>query len=674
LPALTNAFAEKATSLGTELTMHQANHYRFDLPLHRVAWLKRLIGMSRPVTSLAGVLIVVLGLGLTGCTSPVGADKRAPSIVYRQTHENAISQSEPSPDTLSVLHRFDQVEQFAKSPDATLELIHRKALESRDRGLLFALSELNYIEGDRVRRSLKAWETRDARDYYLTSAVYAWFFLFGDAADAPPGPFDQRFGTACDLYSYGLGWALSERNGTNALAVLAGGTRRLPLGQLELEFTHERFPWPLADFQRFVLAQQLLVRGLSVRNSQSGLGAPLVAVAKTDPKIKLSRCIPATAFLRINGSLSDFAQGKCRGALELYSGFDTTTTQVGDRAVPLETDTTVALAYSLNQSLLWRLGMMQFFSSEEQIPTDVYLSQPYEPGKVPVVFVHGTFSSPVWWAEMFNTLSADPELQKHCQFWYFIYNSGNPTSYSAVKLREALTAKVKALDPEGKDPSLQQMIVIGHSQGGLLTKLTATDTEDKLLRAVLKTNRLEDLKLTAEQQAAIRRYTCFEALPFVTRVIFISTPHRGSYLAGNFVRRLARKLVTLPSHMISSSKEFTGLREKLDIPKELQGSPTSLDSMSPNNPIQQALADIPLAPGVKGHSIIAVKGDGDYHKGKDGLVAYDSAHVDYVESEFIVRGPHSCQGLPPTIEEVRRILHEHLAALPARGPPTSSAK
>jgi hypothetical protein len=67
---------------------------------------------------------------------------------------------------------------------------------------------------------------------------------------------------------------------------------------------------------------------------------------------------------------------------------------------------------------------------------------------------------------------------------------------------------------------------------------------------------------------------------------------------------------------------------------------------------------------VKGHSIIAVKGKGDYHQGKDGLVAYPSAHLDYVASEFIVRGPHSCQGMPPTIEEVRRILREHLAMLP----------
>jgi hypothetical protein len=291
--------------------------------------------------------------------------------------------------------------------------------------------------------------------------------------------------------------------------------------------------------------------------------------------------------------LPDLAQGRCRGSLELYSAFDATAVQVGERSVPLTTDTTISLAYALNQTLLWRLGMMQFLSFKEQIPTGVYLAQPYEPGKVPVVFVHGTFSSPVWWAEMVNTLSADPVLSKRCQFWYFVYNSGNPTSYSAVKLRESL--------------------------------------------------------------------------PFVKRVVFISTPHRGSYLASSFARKMARKLVSLPSQLVSLPSEFAGLKEKLDIPKDLRGTPTSLDSMSPSNPVQQALADIPLAPGVKGHSIIAVKGEGDFHDGKDGLVAYGSAHVDYVESEFIVRGPHSCQGMPPTIEEVRRILREHVSAVPAAG-------
>jgi hypothetical protein len=173
------------------------------------------------------------------------------------------------------------------------------------------------------------------------------------------------------------------------------------------------------------------------------------------------------------------------------------------------------------------------------------------------------------------------------------------------------------------------------------------------------------LKFSAEQQAAIRRYLCYQALPFVKRVVFISTPHRGAYVAGNFVRRLARKLVTLPTTLVKRTSELAGLSEKLDIPSVLRGTPTSLDSMSPRNPFLTTLADIPLAPGVKGHSIIAVEGTGDFHLGKDGLVSYKSAHLEGMESEFIVRSFHSCQDKPPTIEEVRRILHLHLKSVPA---------
>jgi hypothetical protein len=44
----------------------------------------------------------------------------------------------------------------------------------------------------------------------------------------------------------------------------------------------------------------------------------------------------------------------------------------------------------------------------------------------------------------------------------------------------------------------------------------------------------------------------------------------------------------------------------------------------------------------------------------DGVVAYESAHIDGVASEVVVRSPHSTQGHPETIEEMRRILREHI--------------
>jgi hypothetical protein len=41
------------------------------------------------------------------------------------------------------------------------------------------------------------------------------------------------------------------------------------------------------------------------------------------------------------------------------------------------------------------------------------------------------------------------------------------------------------------------------------------------------------------------------------------------------------------------------------------------------------------------------------------VVAYSSAHIDGVESELVVRSPHSVQGKPEAIAEVRRILRLH---------------
>lgn len=100
------------------------------------------------------------------------------------------------------------------------------------------------------------------------------------------------------------------------------------------------------------------------------------------------------------------------------------------------------------------------------IPNGLHLTQPYRPGRIPVVFVHGTFSNPAWLAEMVNTLRGDPILQQKYQFWSFLYNSSAPMVVSAADLRDALRNKFAKLDPEGKDPALREMVVVGHSQGG----------------------------------------------------------------------------------------------------------------------------------------------------------------------------------------------------------------
>jgi triacylglycerol esterase/lipase EstA (alpha/beta hydrolase family) len=207
------------------------------------------------------------------------------------------------------------------------------------------------------------------------------------------------------------------------------------------------------------------------------------------------------------------------------------------------------------------------------------------------------------------------------------------------------------------------MVLIGHSQGGLLAKLAVTPTEDKLWR-VLSDKRLEDLSISEGLRQELRRNLFFEPLPFVKRVIFMSTPHRGSFLASNFARRFAARLIKLPSKLVDTASHLSQLGESLRLPLHLRRRiPTSLDGMSPNNPFLLALAEIPPESGVNCHSIISVKGNGAPEQGDDGVVAYQSAHVDYAQSELVVRSSHSCQGNPAAIEEVRRILLEHLAVV-----------
>jgi pimeloyl-ACP methyl ester carboxylesterase len=277
------------------------------------------------------------------------------------------------------------------------------------------------------------------------------------------------------------------------------------------------------------------------------------------------------------------------------------------------------------------------------------------------VFVHGTASSPVWWAEMLNSLRADTRIRKKFQFWFYQYNSSNMVALSAAELRETLAAMVNQLDPQQQDPALQNMVVIGHSQGGLLTKMTVIDTDDRLWNAISEKT-LDQMAADQKIKDFAGRLLIFKPLPFVKRVVFISTPHRGSYLSKEWVRNFIRKIVRLPYNILVNSEDFLyTMRTQLKLPPWLQGKiPTSIDGMSEDNPILKALVTIPLAPGVAAHSIIAVKPGMDIATGNDGVVSYASAHVEGVESEFIVRAEHSCQNHPFTIEEVRRILLKHI--------------
>jgi pimeloyl-ACP methyl ester carboxylesterase len=603
----------------------------------------------------------------------VGVSTIGPYATQGKLNENAILGTEPSIYAREALHSLNLDELFDTDADAALRVLHKAALEDKDRRQLYALAELSYSVGRRL----------GSRSHFLAAAVYAYCYLFDEQATEPPNAFDRRYRWACDLYNLGLEFALVPKD--LGYVDLASVPHELPVGSIDITLDRSHFPWREELFPRFLPADDFDVFGLSLRYRRAGLGVPLIgtpsekpaSASSTDPADKFlgkRACVPATAFLRFEGGIAA-VEGGISARLELCSGYDVPETRVAEKPVPLESDLSAPLAYALGRNTaLWEFSLTGFFGGKSELGENrLLMVRPYEPGRIPVVFVHGTASNPAYWAEMYNTLQADPILRDSIQCWFFVYKTGYPIAYSAATLRESLHDAIHSLDPEGKDPAMHHIVVIGHSQGGILTRMMVTDGDISWLKDMYGTA-LEDFKLTPEQEKLVRRGLDFDPVSEVDRVVFMCTPHRGSSLAVGFLARLASGLISLPREFIEFNPKLA--ESQKGIPEELRVKRigTSLDNMGPENPLMKRLARAPLAPGVTAHSIIARSGGDSLEESDDGLVPYKSSHLDEAASEFVVESGHSCQSNPLTIREVRRILIEHLRSVANRGEEKSSGQ
>ena len=618
---------------------------------------------SRPGPVALTALSLVL---VAACASPVGVDPIPPRDFQRQETANAISAGVPSAYSGQVLQRFNLRDRFEDAPGTALAELHASLDTEGGENRLFALAELSYLHA----------EQSGARPYYLAAAVYAYAYLF-PGGGAPPDPLDPRTRLAAELYNRGLTEGLTPKDSTDV--AIAPGEHLLPFGRLDLDLPGGAPAWGDHPLVAFRPAAHVKVRGLRNRYRRAGLGAPLMAslgpakgtgrvYSLVPPPLK----VPVTVFLRLDHVREGLATGQMRGALEVYSMDTANQIEVDGRPVPLEFEPSAALAYTLDRAPVWDSEIRAFFrGSFLQGGGALYALTPYRPGRVPVVLVHGTASSPARWADLVNELQADPRIASRIQLWLFTYNTGLPILYSAGLFREILTKTVTELDPQGADPALRRMVLIGHSQGGLLAKLAVVDSGTRFWDNVSETP-FEELRVSDQTRAILLRSMFVTPLPFVSRVVFVATPQRGSDVAGLLVGRL-RWLVawalTLPPSLIQVTGEVLVGSEDLRLRQQLrQGLPRSVDNMSPANHGIKTLATLPIAPGVTAHSIIALKKGGTLGEGGDGVVSYRSAHLDEAVSELIVTSGHSVQSHPEAIEEIRRILLQHLGrAEPATG-------
>jgi len=597
----------------------------------------------------------------TGCATPIGVHYVEPRIAYQSLTANILSAERPSSFSARELMNLNLYQLFEDEPEKALAQMHAGLAPKGDEDRLFALTELSFAHA----------QNSGERSYYLAAAVYAYAFLLPGPHGTAPKAIDPRARWAVDIYNQ----ALSRAAAVNEKPIPRGGTFKLPFGEITVEFNENDLIWAGYRFTDFVPASDIEVRGLRNRYRIPGVGAPLAASleplselankqhSRIPPKLK----VPVTGFLRLDDPRGALASGKLKGKLEFYTPDSARSVNIAGVDVPIEYETTSALALTLEGAPIWDFEIAGFRSGdftvgEANLRQGLFMLHPYRAGRMPLVLVHGTASSPARWAELVNELENDPRFWQNYEIWLFMYNTGNPIAYSALLLRDALVNLVAELDPEGKDSGLKNMVVAGHSQGGLLTKMSVIDSGMQLWPFSVPP---DQLTVSDEFRDLLTRGLIIKPLPFVKEVIFIATPHRGSYQALGFLGELASWLVNMPGRFAKLSLDILTLQKQGVILGPFSGIPTSITNMNPNNRFIKALSAIPIADGVVAHSIIAVEGDGPPETGDDGVVKYTSAHIDGVASEKIVRSSHSTQGHPETIQEIKRILYERAKGLTA---------
>jgi pimeloyl-ACP methyl ester carboxylesterase len=641
--------------------------------------------------NLALWMAVAASIGFVDLNFQATKSDRAHSALAR-----SLSQfDKPSERTMETLTRQGLNKRYKTDPARALASLERTAQGQKDDAdLIYALAELNWLEGRRHDQTklISFDRQRDqVLDRYLDALTYAYDYLFSPALAAGRQPSDPRFRLACDIYNAAL-----ERLIRTALV-----KGRVPMGE-SIELTlrgqkakvrlavDEGSPWPRNEIGEMMFASDYELTGVETQTRQYGVGVPMIALRKklksddNPATVALERFLPTeaafplTAFMHPKSRLEQplDKKGDEEFVVELIDPIRFR--QVGSdpkALLPLEFDLTTPLAYMWSKSEQFREADREKIANlikpgDLSKKSGLTLLRPYEPGKIPVVMVHGLASSPLTWIPMINELLNDPRVRENYQFMLFAYPTGAHVPIAMSSLREALWQARTQFNTEGAAPDFDQMVLLGHSMGGLLCHSLAVSSGDRFWQ--LHSDRpFQEILGPPEVLTELRQFLFFEPMPSVRRVVYLATPHRGSDLSRGMIGRVSSSLIEDSDHIQKLLSTLIADNPDAFDRKRFRRLPNSIETLSTNSPVLTALLEMKSGPDVTFHSIIGANRPGPPADSTDGVVPYRSSHLDGVASEKLVRSDHSVQKSPEAIQEVRRVLIEHLVKVrPAAGTPT----
>ncbi|MEX2317590.1 MAG: alpha/beta fold hydrolase [Pirellulales bacterium] len=601
----------------------------------------------------------------------------------------------PTARTQQLVRRYNLEDELHGDRAALLARLEEIQRREPNREHEYAMAELAYITAT---QSEKLHRDR-AVEFYGTALIHAYRYLFDFENELPLNAYDPQFRGASDLYNESLEGVLRLVRREGELRPGMSRTIKTANHTCSFDIVMHSSGWHAEDVDRFEFVSDYKVKGLTNHYQSYGLGVPLIAVRRSHSAPDAAErfyppsvCFPVTAFLRVDspGSATARATSTDRAGkavrrplstdptapyfvLELYDSLDRQSIEVAGRTVPLEADLSTPLAYFLNQpqfqdAQLSTTGLLH--PGDAKTLQGLYMLEPFDAEKMPVVMVHGLWSSPITWMEMYNDLRSDPLVRENYQFWFYLYPTGQPFWFSATQMREDLALMRRELDPAREQPALDQMVLVGHSMGGLVSKLQSVDSADAFWHT-MSDHEFAELKADDEIVRSMAGTFFFSPSPSVRRVVTLGTPHRGSPFSNGITQWLSHKLISLPSKMMRGRDELVARNKgffRRDAPLEIK---TSIDSLSPASPVLPALLSATPGPWVSYHNVVGLDPDPGLKKyivgDGDGVVPLASARLDdmrQLRSQIVVPTDHSgVHRHPQSVLEVRRVLLEQLAEL-----------
>lgn len=397
-------------------------------------------------------------------------------------------------------------------------------------------------------------------------------------------------------------------------------------------------------------------QGFKSESRVDGVGTSLLVKQRwteSDPMIPSTGLwYPVTAILNLDRPESP--------VIELIDPTKQSVLAVGGQALPLSANYTAALGrdFQDRQHQFAELpALLKFEKFADR--TGLYRVSSFDPAKRVCIFVHGIYSSPSTFDETINRLFSVPEIRERYEIWTFGYPTGAPIPYMASELRDAIYEMLEFRRRRGA--SEQNITLVGHSMGGLLSKTMTMSSGDENWNKLF-TVPIDELKVSESEREILRRMIYFEPIPNVDKVIFCATPHHGSKVAENPGAKLIGDLIEGPTQLVKLSANIITTSAYALTPLGFEFAKermTSVDQLGNKARTTAEFLHQPLNLSVDYYSIIGNRGGPNTPQDKitDGVVSYTSAHILGVESEIVInKSAHGVHRTEGGIEEIIRIL------------------